>query len=478
MAQEKYTEAIKQIKEIFIKLFEEEPTPDDEIEAKEYLLNLLRQLLNNISGFENKEDLIQETLKIVENWDTLDLWFKEVNGLTENIKKLIEYREKSEIKKKIEEFIQESDEETETTPEFDIKETISQVSDDFKGEISKLKNYISDLEKKLGEKDREIKDVKKKPSTRAPPEFPVKPKKKSRLQPPKVIIPKIGAPLIQRKKESAPRKEEKVETKELKKIKAPKIEIAPILDEKPKIGIVSSKKSHFTPLPKKKIKIGGESVIQPTEKPISKKRPKITHVFAEEIEVTPKEEEEKVKVLPFSDTISKTEPSSAKKMKISNIPEGETTPIPKKPKITPVELEEMDLSSTTGDQTEEQKRISSKKLYNVFSSASSVETKSKQKEQKKVIEPTQETLTSGSIIDTQQLQEGSFTYNKDKLYQDLIVLEGKRYSIEKTQKESETKYKKGELDDLAYKREMDKIRAHMGKITSKINEIRKVIQGL
>ena len=165
-------------------------------------------------------------------------------------------------------------------------------------------------------------------------------------------------------------------------------------------------------------------------------------------------------------------------MKISNIPEGETTPIPKKPKITPVKLEELNISNTIGDQTEEQKRISSKKLYNVFSSASSVETKSKQKEQKKVIESTQETLTSGSIIDTQQLQEGSFTYNKDKLYQDLIVLEGKRYSIEKTQKESETKYKKGELDDLAYKREMDKIRAHMGKITSKINEIRKVIQGL
>ncbi len=477
MAQEKYTEAIKEIKEIFIKLFEEEPTPDEEIEAKEDLLNFLRQLLNNISGFENKEDLIQDTLKIVENWDTLDLWFKEVNGLTENIKKLIEYREKSEIKKKIEEFIQESDEETETTPEFDIKETISQVSDDFKGEISKLKNYISDLEKKLGEKDREIKDVKKKPSTRAPPEFPVKAKKKSRLQPPKVIIPKIGAPLIQRKKESAPRKEEKVETKELQKIKAPKIEIAPILDEKPKIGIVSSKKSHFTPLPKKKNKIGGESVIQSTEEPVSTKKPKITHVSAEEIEVTSKEEE-KVKVLPFSDTISKTEPSSAKKMKISNIPEGETTPIPKKPKITPVKLEELNISSTTGDQTEEQKRISSKKLYNVFSSASSVETKSKQKGQKKVIESTQETLTSGSIISTQKSQEGSFTYNKDKLYQDLIVLEGKRYSIEKTQKESETKYKKGELDDLAYKREMDKIRAHMGKITSKINEIRKVIQGL
>lgn len=477
MAQEKYTEAIKQIKEIFIKLFEEEPTPDEEIEAKEDLLNFLRQLLNNISGFENKEDLIQDTLKIVENWDTLDLWFKEVNGLTENIKKLIEYREKSEIKKKIEEFIQESDEETETTPEFDIKETISQVSDDFKGEISKLKNYISDLEKKLGEKDREINDVKKKPSTRAPPEFPVKTKKKSRLQPPKVIIPKIGAPLIQRKKESAPRKEEKVETKELQKIKAPKIEIAPILDEKPKIGIVSSKKSHFNPLPKKKNKIGGESVIQSTEEPVSTKKPKITHVSAEEIEVTPKEEE-KVKVLPFSDTISKTEPSSAKKMKISNIPEGETTLIPKKPKITPVKLEELNISSTTGDQTEEQKRISSKKLYNVFSSASSVETKSKQKGQKKVIESTQETLTSGSIISTQKSQEGSFTYNKDKLYQDLIVLEGKRYSIEKTQKESETMYKKGELDDLAYKREMDKIRAHMGKITSKINEIRKVIQGL
>ncbi len=472
MAQEKYSEAIKQIKDIYIKLYEKEPTPDDEIEAKEDLLSLLRQLLNNISGFEDKEALIQDTLKIIENWDTLDLWFKEVNGLSENIKKLIGYREKSEIQEKIEELIQESDEETKLAPKFDTKEIISQVSDDFKGEISKLKNYISDLEKKLREKDTELKGGKIKPSITSQPKFPVTKKRKTRLQPPKVIIPKIGAPLIKRKKELAPKKKEKEETIELQKIKAPKMEISQVANEKPKIGIVSAKKSHFTPLPKKKIKISEESVIQPTEKPISTKKPKIRHVSAEEIEVVPKEEE-KLKVLPFSDTISRTELSTAKKMKVSNVPEGETTPIPKKPKITPVKLE-----VTPEDQTEKQKQISSKKLYNVFSSASSVETKSKQKGQKKVIESTQETLTSGSIIGTQKSQEGSFTYNKDKLYQDLIVLEGKRYSIEKTQKESETMYKKGELDDLAYKREMDKIRAHMGKITSKINEIRKVIQGL
>ena len=472
MAQEKYYEALKQIKDTFIKLYEKEPTPDDEIEAKGELLKLLRQLLNNISGFEDKEVLIQDTLKIIENWDTLDLWFKEVNGLSENIKKLIEYREKSEIQEKIEELIQESDEETEPTPEFDIKETISQVSDDFKGEISNLKNYISDLEKKLREKDTALKGGKIKPSTTSQSEFPVTKKGKPRLQPPKVIIPKIGAPIIQRKKELAPKKKEKEEIIELQKIKAPKMEIAPVPNEKPKIGIVSPKKSHFTPLPKKEIKISEESVIQPTEKPISTKKPKIKHVSAEEIEVVPKEEE-KLKVLPFSDTISRTEIGSAKKMKVSNVPEGETTPIPKKPKITPVKLE-----VTPEDQIEKQKRISSKKLYNVFSSAGSGETKSIQKEQQKVIESTQETLTSSNIIDTQQLQEGSFTYNKDKLYQDLIVLEGKRFSIEKTQKESESKYKKGELDDLAYKREMDKIRAHMGEITSRINEIRKVIQGL
>ena len=472
MAQEKYSEAIKQIKDVFIKLYEKEPTPDDEIEAKEDLLSLLRQLLNNISGFEDKKALIQDTLKIIENWDTLDLWFKEVNGLSEDIKKLIGYREKSDIQEKIEELIQESDEETKPAPEFDTKEIISQVSDDFKGEISKLKNYILDLEKKLRKKDTELKGGKIKPSTTSQPEFPVTKKRKTRLQPPKVIIPKIGAPLIQRKKELAPKKKEKEETIELQKIKALKMEISPVPNEKPKIGIVSPKKSHFTPLPKKKNKISEELVIQPTEKPISTKKPKIRHVSAEEIEVVPKEEEI-LKVLPFSDTISRTELSAAKKMKVSNIPEGETTPIPKKPKITPVKLE-----VTPEDQTEKQKRISSKKLYNVFSSASSVETKSKQKGQKKVIESTQETLTSGSIIGTQQSQEGSFTYNKDKLYQDLIVLEGKRYSIEITQKESETMYKKGELDDLAYKREMDKIRAHMGKITSKINEIRKVIQGL
>ncbi len=64
------------------------------------------------------------------------------------------------------------------------------------------------------------------------------------------------------------------------------------------------------------------------------------------------------------------------------------------------------------------------------------------------------------------------------MYQNLIALEGKRYSIEKTQKESEKRYKDGQIDDVAYKQEMDKITREMGKITSRINEIRKVIQGL
>jgi len=142
VAQEKFVDAIEHIKEIYTNLYEKEPSPDEEIKAKEDLIFRLKQLLDNISGFEDKQQIIQDTLEIVEIWDTLDLWFKEVENLPENIKKIIEYREERRPKEEEKEEGLRPEEKIEPSPVFDIKKIISQVSDEFKGEISKLKDHI------------------------------------------------------------------------------------------------------------------------------------------------------------------------------------------------------------------------------------------------------------------------------------------------------------------------------------------------
>jgi hypothetical protein len=68
--------------------------------------------------------------------------------------------------------------------------------------------------------------------------------------------------------------------------------------------------------------------------------------------------------------------------------------------------------------------------------------------------------------------------DKDSLYQELIALEGKRYSLEKLFKELERNYISGSFNDFEYKKQSDDLRAKLNGITTKINNIRRVIASL
>ncbi len=68
--------------------------------------------------------------------------------------------------------------------------------------------------------------------------------------------------------------------------------------------------------------------------------------------------------------------------------------------------------------------------------------------------------------------------DKDSLYQELIALEGKRYSLEKSFKEIEKFYSSGSIDDTEYKRQSDELRGRLNGITSKINKIRRIISSM
>ena len=68
--------------------------------------------------------------------------------------------------------------------------------------------------------------------------------------------------------------------------------------------------------------------------------------------------------------------------------------------------------------------------------------------------------------------------DKDSLYQELIALEGKRYSIEKNYKELEKKFSTGSINEADFKKQNDELKIKSDEITSRINKIRRVISSI
>ena len=68
--------------------------------------------------------------------------------------------------------------------------------------------------------------------------------------------------------------------------------------------------------------------------------------------------------------------------------------------------------------------------------------------------------------------------DKDSLYQELIALEGKRYSLEKTFKQLERNYNDGSISEIEYKNRSDNLKNQQNEITSRINSIRRIIASM
>ena len=146
--EEKFNSIIQEIKDIYLYLTKGEPTPDDEITAREKLINQI-QTLKSVKTFNVEANLalFEETLNKLDNWDTLELWFLE-SELPENIEKIIK------ITDELPEFAPEEDiKESPTarlhedleTASFDIDQIVDKVSEQFKGEIDDLKQKIDVL---------------------------------------------------------------------------------------------------------------------------------------------------------------------------------------------------------------------------------------------------------------------------------------------------------------------------------------------
>ncbi|TFG19627.1 MAG: hypothetical protein EU529_16075 [Promethearchaeota archaeon] len=543
-------EILEEIKNVFLKLTEGEPTPDDEIEAREILIQGFK-LLKDENLIPNKADLIEDTINKLENWDTLDLWFKEVNGLAENITKMLDLRDMG-VQSESTDLLSDSKEDIESkletvSKDIDITEIVAQVSKQFKGEIEGLKGTIELLKKELQQKEERIKKIPQEPEVQE--EIPQEPEVeekasnlKGKLAPLKIKIPlvkkpqkplkikvpieseeaaieKIGDNGVDKEMEPEiitevpkepiishlsidelkvmiePKEEPQITTKPKKKSK-----LTPIIMEEPTNESSSEipfkptiepdsdeKKEKSIPLPVKKLKI----IQSITETSMDTEKSKPSSIPFEMPEETSKAtEKSKLSAIPFE--MPKETSKATEKSKPTSIPFGmpeeteevtgetkieqkeESTPLifpNKKPEIIPIDVEDIDTESINS---------SGKDLFNVFSSVG-VETpeeitskgKKKKVEKKKIIAEIPQDIKPVPIVDDEPLPT-----DKDALYQELIALEGRRYSLEKGYKELSNNYNSGIIDDYEYKNQNEGLRRNLDEISSRIAKIRRLISSL
>jgi hypothetical protein len=247
MSEEDNTESIvNEIKDLYVFLTEEEPTPDDEIEAKEIFIKKLKELKGS-DEFKHQISAIDKILKKLDEWDTLDHWFIETS-IPQDLKELLEIKkskiESEELPKTIKKkMISETgkaqkEKEVKEKPkaiasDVNISEIISQVTAEFKGKITDLEKKINTLHQQLEKKDEKITELKKEEKTEK-----IKPKKKSRLPPLKIELPQIKKPKKETKVDTPILEEEsEIEKKKISLEKEDKIKEQEIEAEASNIGV-------------------------------------------------------------------------------------------------------------------------------------------------------------------------------------------------------------------------------------------------
>ncbi len=540
--EEKFESIVQEIKDIYLYLIQGEPTPDDEITARVKLIEKIQTLktLNSFQT-ESNMSLIEESLNKLDSWDTLELWFGE-SELPDYIQKIInitgeapEFQPEEQIKESPTARLHEDLE----SASIDIDEIVGKVSEQFKGEIDDLKHEINGLKLELEKKDETLKHVSqmkvikkitpKKDVLLPPPKIKIpvikKPEKAPQIKAPikheaKKPIEKIGVKSMKQvqmrieeeleklkvpsifEKKSMIEKTEIPKSEGLKpvpKLYEPKTILEPLKEPESILGTFKeSNKSQDKPISKmiSELPKKPESIVKIlNESERSKKLPEAppfttmpdkpikSSLISEIIEIDVSEEEKEV-------------PFTIKKPKVVEQPD-----IPTKPKITSVSIEEVETEEIRSTGTD---------LFNVFSSVGEKTTeklpkvyeaveplpvkqkkekdeKKKKKEEKELVKkPDAKPFIEfgGSKPEITSYNESETTIaeqlpkDKDSLYQELIALEGKRYSLEKNFNEIEKSYNIGSINDSEYQNQSEELREKLENITLRINKIRRVISSL
>lgn len=472
---QQFNSVLQKIKEIYQFLTEGDPSPDDEIEAREQLLTSFNSL-KTINPSSNLIGKIDEILEDLRNWDSLELWFSETT-LPMAISDILGLPEKKSIedsKLSYEKTIGIKEEKV-SEPEIDLTDIFNKVSDQFKGEIDNLKGKIEELKQELEKKDASLKSVRETKKVKK-----ITPKREVKLPPPKIRIPVI------KKSISPPSPTKSIKTEPISESELQKPKKKEFKVEDAKVNIHHQK---LSPIPTKSLSNNTkEKVPELIPIPIEEVKSKTVEIPLPKVKPVKTEKKRLIPIVTEEDSIV-SEPS-----KLPEEPEKPAvidTPIISSVKVEEVESEE--IKSTGMD------------LFNVFSSVGKEESKygelkkksetilnnppPKMVETEKKVDNTPKAAifvnfgntpqTGSTSKSTQQYTSGEeLSDNKDTLYQELIALEGRRYSLEKNFKELDTLYNKGSIANSKYKDESDNLKSKLGEITSRIYKIRRIISSL
>jgi len=161
---ERVKSVIQEIKDIYTFLNNQDTKPDDEIKAKEVLIDRFK-ILKDLNTDPAKDSLIKDILARLEDWDTLELWFKEVHYLPQSLYNFI-------ISCEIDEFIADAGSATQQevkvtpkklttieTPKMDYAEILANVSEQIEREIRPLKAQQELLKNRLDSIEKEVKTL-------------------------------------------------------------------------------------------------------------------------------------------------------------------------------------------------------------------------------------------------------------------------------------------------------------------------------
>ncbi len=500
--EEKFEETLASIKEIFFSLTEKEPTPDEEIDARERLITLFNGLTSYLS-FPEYKDLIEVIKDKLEKWDTLDFWFTETT-IPDDIKVFLNFPDLTDVDQTsklteikdnqlIDTQIKESGELSQASSNLDVNDIVSEVSQRFKGEIDSLKDTINGLKKELDKKSETLNMISQKKRVQK-----ITPRKTSKLAPPVIKIPVIRKFKLPSEKQidlSIP----SILPKEEKKSSA---------IEEVKIPLKKAEVKNFTPIPAKPEGMIVRNNEDLTPIPINKamnKKPGIKTMVIEESKDIPIITEKRI-ITPIVSEIFSKPPEVVEKTEDRKIQPFLVDP----PKIRSMSVEEVETNSI---------KSSGKDLFDVLSSVGEKQqvVPKKEKESQKITETflkevkpiVVEEIKDFEQSIQQQPQINSFVdfgkgnteslpvhrgysedlpvhkgnsedlpVDKDALYQELIALEGKRYAVEKGYKELEASYNKGSIADTQYKQKNEEIKTKMLQITDRITTIRRLISSL
>ena len=461
-----FLKILEEIKEIYIFLTEKEPTPDDEIEARDVLIGYFKELVNLSQDDINKE-LISEINNDLKEWDTLDLWFSETKipnkmGLLLKLPYEPDLSPKPSLESEEKSKTEESD--------IDLTDIFNKVSEQFQGEIDNLKGKIEDLKKKLEQKDEKLRIATDRKKVHK-----ISPKREVKLPPPKIKIPVIKKSIQASKSTSSDTHFKVIPSK----VPETQTTISP---QKPDTSVDKVNKQELSPIPLKS-ELEEPEPQKPIEQPTPKPKLSIEPIVIEEDKDIPIITEKRRKTSVFSEMESKNDVEGKEKVSPFSV---------EKPKITSVSVEEIEHESI---------KSSGSDLFNVFSSIGTKDSEKPEQVPQKEIKDTfittqsnepeisDETQNTRSFINfnegvsnvqTKEVSsaQSELTNDKDSLYQELIALEGKRYAIEKSFKDLDRNYGKGSIADTAYKAQSEKLKAQLDEITSRINNIRRLISSL